>query len=64
MRWNLKKHESGYRKVKRKFAFVPTIMDSPKYEVVWLGWYYRVIEYRENNYLNVPYEWIIVKTYI
>ena len=63
MRWNRKKYEVGTRKVERKFAFLPTKLDFPELEVVWLTWYTRDLEYREYGWDNQPYAWIIVRKY-
>lgn len=64
MRWNKKTAVLGEKKTLNCFAWIPTKLDYPEHEYVWLGWYKEDIVYREYGWDNSPYSWIIVKRYV
>jgi hypothetical protein len=60
MRWNKQKHPLGTTIWRKRFAFLPTELNSPKNETVWLEFYYEQLQYSEYGWLNQPYAWRVV----
>lgn len=64
MRWNKKTAQLGEKKTINCFAWIPTKLDYPKDEYVWLEWYKEDIQYREYGWGSTPYTWVVLGRYI
>ena len=61
MRWNKKTAVVGEKRTVNRFAWIPTDLDYPEDEVVWLEWYEQDEEYGGNSWIrgHGPYAWEI-----
>ena len=64
MIWNKKTANVGDERTVKKFAWLPTEVDIPKYTIVWFEWFYVDYKYCEYGWGNMPFAWILIRSYV